>query len=70
MTSTGEKMIGAENVKKLGKLAVRNRRYGGAVSAKEEIKGTEADGAACRAAALQLGGALGVIDKFTGDSVD
>src|SRR3989449_3945452 len=64
LTSTVEKLIGAENVKKLaeacgakpGDLVV-------AVSAKEQIQGTEA--AACIAGQLrlQLGEALGVIDK-------
>ncbi len=63
-TSTVEKLIGAENVKKLaeacgakvGDLAV-------AVSAKQEIKGTEAAALVAGQLRLQLGEALGVIDK-------
>lgn len=63
-TSTVEKLIGAENVKKLadacgaktGDLVV-------AVSAKEEIKGTEAAALVAGQLRLQLGEALGVIDK-------
>ena len=63
-TSTVEKLIGAENVKKLadacgaktGDLVV-------AVSAKQEIKGTEAAALVAGQLRLQLGEALGVIDK-------
>jgi aspartyl-tRNA synthetase len=63
-TSTVEKLIGAENVKKLtetcgaktGDLVV-------AVSAKEQIKGTEAAALVAGQLRLQLGEALGVIDK-------
>jgi len=63
-TSTVEKLIGAENVKKLadacgtktGDLVV-------AVSAKEEIKGTEAAALVAGQLRLQLGEALGAIDK-------
>jgi len=63
-TSTVEKLIGAENVKKLteacgaktGDLVV-------AVSAKEEIRGTEAAALVAGQLRLQLGEALGVIDK-------
>jgi aspartyl-tRNA synthetase len=63
-TSTVEKLIGAENVKKLadtcgakaGDLVV-------AVSAKVEIKGTEAAALVAGQLRLQLGEALGVIDK-------
>jgi len=63
-TSTVEKLLGAENVKKLadacgaktGDLVV-------AVSAKEEIKGTEAAALLAGQLRLQLGEALGVIDK-------
>jgi len=63
-TSTVEKLIGAENVKKLadacgakaGDLVV-------AVSAKEQIKGTEAAALIAGQLRLQLGEALGVIDK-------
>jgi len=64
MTSTVEKLIGAENVKKLaeacgakaGDLVV-------AVSAKEQIKGTEAAALIAGQLRLQLGEALGLIDK-------
>ncbi len=64
MTSTVEKLIGAENVKKLadtcgaktGDLVV-------AVSAKEQIKGTEAAALIAGQLRLQLGEALGVIDR-------
>ena len=64
VTSTVEKLIGAENVKKLaeacgakpGDLVV-------AVSAKEQIKGTEAAALIAGQLRLQLGEALGVIDK-------
>src|SRR5712691_11091468 len=64
LTSTVEKLIGAENVKKLaeacgakpGDLVV-------AVSAKEQIKGTEASALVAGQLRLHLGEALGVIDK-------
>jgi len=64
LTSTVEKLIGAENVKKLadacgakpGDLVV-------AVSAKEQIKGTEAAALIGGQLRLQLGEGLGVIDK-------
>ncbi|MGB9512660.1 MAG: aspartate--tRNA ligase [Candidatus Acidiferrum sp.] len=64
MTSTVEKLIGAENVKKMadacgataGDLVV-------AVSAKEQIKGTEAAALVAGQLRLQLGEALGAIDK-------
>jgi aspartyl-tRNA synthetase len=64
MTSTVEKLIGAENVKKLaescgakaGDLVV-------AVSAKQQIKGTEAAALVLGHIRLQLGEALGAIDK-------
>ncbi len=64
MTSTVEKLIGAENVKKLadacgaktGDLVV-------AVSAKAQIKGTEAAALIAGQLRLQLGEALGLIDK-------
>src|SRR5208282_2594876 len=63
-TSTVEKLIGAENVKKLadacgaktGDLVV-------AVSAKQEIKGTEAAALVAGQVRLQLGEALGLIDR-------
>jgi aspartyl-tRNA synthetase len=64
MSSTVEKLIGPENVKKLaeacdakpGDLVV-------AVSAKEQIKGTEAAALIAGQLRLHLGEALGVIDK-------
>ncbi len=64
ITSTVEKLIGAENGKKMadacgaktGDLVV-------AVSAKEQIKGTEAAALIAGQLRLQLGEALGVIDK-------
>ena len=64
VTSTVEKLIGADNVKKLadacgakaGDLIV-------AVSAKEQIKGTEAAAFIAGQLRVQLGEALGVIDK-------
>jgi aspartyl-tRNA synthetase len=64
LTSTVEKLIGAENVKKLanacgakaGDLVV-------AVSAKEQIKGTEAAALIAGQLRLQLGEGLSVIDK-------
>jgi aspartyl-tRNA synthetase len=63
-TSTVEKLIGAENVKKLadacgaktGDLVV-------AVSAKQEIKGTEAAALVAGQVRLHLGDALGLIDR-------
>jgi len=64
ITSTVEKLIGAENVKKLaeacgakaGDLVV-------AISAKEQIKGTEAAALIAGQLRLQLGEALNLIDK-------
>ena len=64
LSSTVEKLIGAENVKKIaeacgakpGDLVV-------AVSAKEQIKGTEAAALIAGQLRLHLGEALGVIDK-------
>jgi aspartyl-tRNA synthetase len=64
LTSTVEKLIGTENVRKLadacgaktGDLVV-------AVSAKQEIKGTEAAALVAGQLRLQLGEALGAIDK-------
>ena len=64
LTSTVEKLIGADNVKKLaegcgakaGDLVV-------AVSAKEQIKGTEAAALIAGQLRLHLGDALGLIDK-------
>src|SRR5258708_7475337 len=64
LTSTVEKLIGEENVKK---LAEANGAKPGdlvvAVSAKEQIKGTEASALIAGQLRLQLGEALGVIDK-------
>jgi aspartyl-tRNA synthetase len=63
-TSTVEKLIGADNVKKLA--AVCDAKTGDlvvAVSAKEQIKGTEAAALIAGQLRLQLGESLGVIDK-------
>jgi len=63
-TSTVEKLIGPENVKKLA--AACGAKTGDlvvAVSAKQEIKGTEAAALAAGQLRLHLGEALGVIDK-------
>src|SRR5260221_5679776 len=62
--STVEKLIGAENVKKLAEAC--GAKVGDlvvAVSAKQEIKGTEAAALVAGQLRLQLGEALGVIDK-------
>jgi len=63
-TSTVEKLIGAENVKKLA--AACGAKTGDlvvAVSAKEQIKGTEAAALVAGQLRLQLGEALGLIDE-------
>jgi aspartyl-tRNA synthetase len=63
-TSTLEKLIGADNVKKL--TAVCGAKTGDlvvAVSAKEQIKGTEAAALIAGQLRLHLGEALGLIDK-------
>ena len=63
-TSTVEKLIGAENVKKLA--AACGAKTGDlvvAVSAKEQIKGTEAAALVAGQLCLQLGEALGLIDE-------
>ncbi|MGB9431268.1 MAG: aspartate--tRNA ligase [Candidatus Acidiferrum sp.] len=63
-TSTVEKLIGPENVKKL--VAACGAKTGDlvvAVSAKQEIKGTEAAALVAGQLRLHLGEALGVIDK-------
>jgi aspartyl-tRNA synthetase len=63
-TSTVEKLIGAENVGRLA--AVVGAKAGDlvvAVSAKTQIKGTEAAALVAGQLRLQLGEALGVIDK-------
>jgi len=63
-TSTVEKLIGAENVKKLAEACgAKTGDLVVAVSAKEEIKGTEAAALVAGQLRLQLGDALGVIDK-------
>jgi aspartyl-tRNA synthetase len=64
ITSTVEKLLGPENVKQLADLC--KGKTGDllvAVSAKEEIKGTEAAALAAGQLRLQLGEALGLIDK-------
>jgi len=64
MTSTLEKLIGGENVKKLAEIC--GAKAGDlvvAVSAKEQIQGTEAAALVAGQLRLQLGEALGAIDK-------
>ncbi len=64
LTSTIEKLVGAENVKKLAEAC--GAKVGDlvvAVSAKQEIKGTEAAALVAGQLRLQLGEPLGVIDK-------
>jgi aspartyl-tRNA synthetase len=64
VTSTVEKLIGAENVKKLAEACgAKTGDLVVAVSAKEQIKGTEAAALVAGQLRLQLGEALGVIDK-------
>ncbi len=64
ITSTVEKLIGAENVKKLAEACgAKTGDLVVAVSAKEEIKGTEAAALVAGQLRLQLGEALGQIDK-------
>jgi len=63
-TSTVEKLIGAENVKKLAEACgAKTGDLVVAVSAKQEIKGTEAAALVAGHLRLQLGEALGVIDR-------
>jgi aspartyl-tRNA synthetase len=63
-TSTVEKLIGAENVKKLAEATgAKTGDLVVAVSAKEEIKGTEAAALVAGQLRLQLGEALNQIDK-------
>jgi aspartyl-tRNA synthetase len=63
-TSTVEKLIGAENVKKLAEACgAKTGDLVVAVSAKEQIKGTEAAALIAGQLRLQLGEALGAIDK-------
>ncbi len=64
MTSTVEKLIGAENVAKLAKAtAAKPGDLVVAVSAKTQIKGTEAAALIAGQLRLQLAEALGAIDK-------
>src|SRR5271156_5996875 len=63
-TSTVEKLIGAENVKKLAEVCgAKTGDLVVAVSAKEQIKGTEAAALIAGQLRLQLGEALGQIGK-------
>jgi aspartyl-tRNA synthetase len=63
-TSTVEKLLGAENVKKLAEAChAKTGDLVVAVAAKEEIKGTEAAALVAGQLRLQLGEALGAIDK-------
>ena len=64
ITSTVEKLIGAENVKKLAEACgAKTGDLIVAVSAKEQIKGTEAAALVAGQLRLHLGEALGAIDK-------
>jgi len=64
VTSTVEKLIGAENVKTLAETCgAKTGDLVVAVSAKQEIKGTEAAALIAGQLRLQLGEALGIIDK-------
>jgi aspartyl-tRNA synthetase len=64
ITSTVEKLIGADNVKKLAEACgAKTGDLVVAVSAKQEIKGTEAAALIAGQLRLQLGEALGAIDK-------
>jgi len=64
ITSTVEKLIGAENVKKLAEICgAKTGDLVVAVSAKEQIKGTEAAALVAGQLRLHLGEALGAIDK-------
>src|SRR5712692_3339729 len=63
-TSTVEKLIGPENVKKLAEAAgAKSGDLVVAVSAKQQIKGTEAAALIAGQLRLQLGEALNLIDK-------
>jgi aspartyl-tRNA synthetase len=65
ITSTVEKLIGVENVKKLAEACgAKTGDLVVAVSAKPEIKGTEAAALIAGQLRLQLGEALGAIDKI------
>jgi aspartyl-tRNA synthetase len=64
VTSTVEKLIGAENVRKLGEACgAKSGDLVVAVSAKEQIKGTEAAALVAGQLRLALGEALGQVDK-------
>jgi aspartyl-tRNA synthetase len=64
LNSTVEKLIGTENVKKLAEACgAKSGDLVVAVSANEQIKGTEAAALIAGQLRLQLGEALGVIDK-------
>jgi aspartyl-tRNA synthetase len=64
LTSTVEKLIGAENVKRLAEACqAKTGDLVVAVSAKAQIKGTEAAALIAGQLRLQLGEALGAIDK-------
>jgi aspartyl-tRNA synthetase len=64
LTSTVEKLIGADNVKKLAEACgAKTGDLVVAISAKEQIKGTEAAALIAGQLRLQLGEALGAIDK-------
>ncbi len=64
VTSTVEKLIGAENVKKLAEgVSAKTGDLVVAVSAKEQIKGTEAAALIAGQLRLQLGEALNQIDR-------
>jgi aspartyl-tRNA synthetase len=64
LTSTVEKLIGTENVKELAQACgAKTGDLIVAVSAKEQTKGTEAAALIAGQLRLQLGEALGVIDK-------
>lgn len=63
-TSTVEKLIGTENVKKLAEACgAKTGDLVVAVSAKQQIKGTEAAALVAGQVRLQLGEALGLIDR-------
>src|SRR5258707_165543 len=64
LTSTVEKLVGAENVKKIaGACGAKPGDLVVPVSAKEQIKGTEAAALIAGQLRLHLGEALGMIDK-------
>jgi aspartyl-tRNA synthetase len=64
LTSTVEKLIGADNAKKLAEACVaKTGDLVVVVSAKEQIKGTEAAALIAGQLRLQLGEALGAIDR-------